>query len=230
MEKSSDAISDMFNSISAVYDRVNRMLSFGIDQIWRKKLLNHLPEKEDLHLLDLATGTCDQLLILLKSQKITRAVGIDFAEKMIKVGKRKLKKYPQVDLKVGSALDIAEENESFDCVSISFGIRNVGDEKRCLEEMYRVLKKRARALILEFSLPSNRIMRALHLFYLRRVVPFVGGLVSKKKQAYVYLNQSIEEFSDSETFCALMDEVGFAKVDAYPLTFGMATLYVGEKS
>ena len=226
-------ISQMFNAISKSYDRVNRILSFGIDQRWRKKLAQELPEGTELQLLDLATGTGDQLIALMQTGKFTSAMGIDLAEEMLNKGKEKIARTPfanLVDLQVGSALQIPTEEKVFDCVTISFGIRNVSDPLVCLKEMKRVLAPKGKAFILEFSLPRNRLIRTFHLFYLRRLLPFVGGFFSKKKEAYHYLNQTIEAFPYGEQFLTLMREAGFTQSKALPLTFGVATLYIGENS
>ncbi|NGX26659.1 MAG: Demethylmenaquinone methyltransferase [Chlamydiae bacterium] len=223
-------VSMMFNAISKSYDQVNRILSFGIDQKWRKTLTEHLPEKKNLRLLDLATGTCDQLLSLMETEKIAEALGIDLAQEMLAIGEKKVAATPyaeKVELKLASALEIPSSDSSFDCVTISFGIRNV--QGNCLQEIFRVLAPGGKVLILEFSLPQNRLIRSLHLFYLRKILPAVGGWVSKEKSAYSYLNQTIESFPYGKDFLALMEKEGFVDLRALPLTFGVATLYVGEK-
>lgn len=230
---SEQSVKEMFNAISPSYDRVNRILSLGIDKGWRKKMRSHLPPGNNLSLLDLATGTADQLLSLMEDERIAEGVGIDLAEEMLVFGQKKVigSKYKDnITLKVGSALAIPSEEDSFDCVTISFGIRNVQDPSLCLSEMHRVLKPCGRALILEFSLPTNRLVRSAHLLYLRRILPFVGGIVSGKRSAYSYLNKTIEAFPYGKAFCHLMEEAGFDNVRALPLSFGIATLYLGEKA
>jgi len=230
---SQEQISQMFNEISPVYDLNNRILSMGIDRRWRKALEKHLPKGQGLDLLDLATGTCDQLLSLMKTQKFKTALGIDPAAKMLKVGQQKVNRMPfasRVILEKASALEIPAEDDSFSCITISFGIRNVGDYPKCLKEMHRVLAPKGKVLILEFSLPDNKLIRSAHLFYLRHFIPFIGGLFSGKKQAYRYLNKTIESFPCGEAFCLEMQKAGFTNVAAHPLTFGVATLYAGEKS
>lgn len=230
---SQNEVSQMFNQISPAYDRVNRILSLGIDKGWRKIMNRHLPSGSNLHLLDLATGTCDQLLELMKTGKFASALGIDLAEGMLDIGRKKVDSTPfsdQVSLSVASALEIPSEDENFDCASISFGIRNVQNPLQCLQEMHRVLKPGGRALILEFSHPKNRLIRNLNLIYLRHVLPAVGGLFSGKKSAYSYLNRTIESFPYGKAFCTLMNEAGFQEAKAHPLTMGVATLYIGEKS
>jgi demethylmenaquinone methyltransferase/2-methoxy-6-polyprenyl-1,4-benzoquinol methylase len=223
----------MFDQISPTYDIVNRILSCGLDKSWRKQLVLHLPQNKRLSLLDSATGTGDQLFALMeRCPHIEKAVGIDLSTKMIGVAAEKLKKKafaPLVQLTHASATALPFTNESFDCATISFGIRNVSDPLLALSENFRVLKKGGRLLVLEFSLPKNRTLRALHLFYLRKILPYLGGWISKNKEAYSYLNQTIETFPHGQDFCALMERAGFAKVQAHPFTLGIVSLYCGDK-
>ena len=230
--KTESTVSEMFNSISEKYDVVNRILSFGIDKRWRKKIIDAMPKGANLRLLDLATGTGDQLLSLMESGRISYGLGIDIAEEMVKLGKAKADKSPyreNIALKIASALSIPEEDNAFDCVTMSFGIRNVEDPSRCLKEMYRVLALGGRALILEFSLPKSSIILHCHLLYLRTILPFIGGILSGKKSAYKYLGETIATFPYGNAFLELMNNAGFREVKALPLTFGIATLYIGEK-
>lgn len=232
-EPSRKEVWKMFDSISPTYDRVNRLMTCGIDLYWRKVLASHLPQKQTLSLLDCATGTADQILSLMdRSKQIAEAIGIDLSTEMLRIGKEKVerKSYaPAVRLIEASATEIPFPEKRFDCVTMSFGIRNVTDVSLCLREIHRVLKAEGRALILESSLPSNRILRRLHLLYLRKFLPRIGSLVSKQKEAYVYLNQTIETFPHGKVFCDLMTGAGFSKATAYPLTGGIVTLYVAEK-
>ncbi len=222
----------MFDDISRTYDIINHMLSFGIDTYWRNAVCAHVP-KSEFNLLDLATGTGDQLFaIMKKSPHVKGAIGLDMAAKMLRLGDKKLLKKPyahQVSFLEGCACDIPLESESVDCVTMSFGIRNVTSTRRCFEEIYRVLSPKGQALILEFSLPRNCIIRALHLFYLRRILPTLAGIISRKKSAYTYLNKTIETFPCGVDFCEKMQEAGFTSVTPYPLTFGIATIYKAEK-
>lgn len=233
IEKSEPTISKMFNQISPTYDRVNRILSFGIDQVWRKRLVAKLPKLSTLKLLDVATGTCDQLMLIMEEAPCPiHAIGIDIAEEMIKLGSNKIKEKPYADkvhLQIASAAKLPFPDGSFDCITLSFGIRNMEEIALCLSEMHRVLKKGGRLLILEFSLPSNKIIRALSLFYLRYLLPKVGGWISKNKAAYSYLDQTIENFPYGKPFCNLLEQAGFIDVAAHPLTFGIASLYQGDR-
>jgi demethylmenaquinone methyltransferase/2-methoxy-6-polyprenyl-1,4-benzoquinol methylase len=224
----------MFNRIAKTYDSVNRLLSFGLDVGWRKKVGLLLPKKEQVALLDLATGTADQVLLLCKEhpQQISEAIGMDLSEGMLEKGREKvvqLKLQDIIRLETGDAVNIPSENSSFDAITISFGIRNVPDVPTSLREMHRVLRPEGKTLILEFSMPKNPIVRFGHLFYLRYVLPLVGGLISGDYEAYKYLNTSIEAFPYGESFCSLMREAGFSTVRQHPVTFGIATIYEGIK-
>lgn len=232
MEKSESAISSMFNQISPTYDLLNRILSLGIDRRWRKRVAASLPKLENLKLLDVATGTCDQLMAIMETSPNIHAIGVDIAEEMIKLGQEKLKKKyysTRVQLQLASAAHLPFEAGTFDCVTISFGIRNMEQMDVCLKEIHRVLKKGGKLLILEFSIPQNRLIRFTSLFYLRSLLPKLGALISKNKKAYSYLNQSIENFPCGEEFCNLLSQAGFVHPKATPLTFGVASLYTGEK-
>lgn len=222
----------MFDQISARYDILNRLLSLGLDKNWRKELKYYLPEGTNLSLLDLATGTADVLLTLIKSPAIATGHGIDLSQKMLEIAREKIAAAglkSQVTVSEGDAAQIPFASETFDVVTTSFGIRNTESPQKVLSEMLRVLKPNGRALILEFSLPANPLMRTLALFYLRTIVPLIGGLISGNAAAYRYLNRTIEQFPSGESFCDLMQEAGFRIVRFNPLTFGIATIYQGTK-
>jgi demethylmenaquinone methyltransferase / 2-methoxy-6-polyprenyl-1,4-benzoquinol methylase len=233
-DKSKGTSWQMFNRIAKTYDSVNRLLSFGLDVGWRKKVGHLLPQKNNVALLDLATGTADQILMLCKEhpQQISKAVGMDLSEGMLEKGREKIDQQQLQDvihLQTGDAVQIPCENSSFDAVTISFGIRNVPDVPASLREMHRVLRPEGKTLVLEFSMPKNPIVRFGHLFYLRYILPLVGGFVSGDYEAYRYLNTSIEAFPYGDSFCSLMKEAGFSTVRQHPVTFGIATIYEGIK-
>lgn len=223
----------MFDRIAKTYDPLNRVLSMGIDNMWRRRMVKHLPEGESLALLDLATGTGDQLIEMCNREpRITKALGMDMSEGMLEIGREKLKdhKLPEgTTLKTGDATDIPVEDASFDVTTITFGIRNVNNVPASLREMHRVLRPGGRSLILEFALPSNALFRGLYLLYFRRILPFIGSIVSGDKHAYSYLNQSVEAFPYGDKFCDMMRDAGFQNVKATPLTFGIAMIYQGDK-
>lgn len=232
-EPSRDSIWKMFDRISPSYDRVNRVLSLGLDLVWRAQLSKHLPKKNDLELIDLATGTGDQLLSLLKRKSsISKAVGVDLSTQMLEVAKVKVAKSPYKDRISLSCQDIQKtqfDDGSFDCATLAFGIRNVIDVKVALKEIHRILNSNGRALILEFSMPKNVLVKGVYKTYLRHLLPAIGGLFSKDKAAYKYLNQTIETFPSGDNFCRLMKESGFNRVRFIPYSLGAVNLYIADK-
>jgi demethylmenaquinone methyltransferase/2-methoxy-6-polyprenyl-1,4-benzoquinol methylase len=223
----------MFDRIAERYDLLNHLLSFGQDIRWRKKVANLLPEKPNQTILDLATGTGDQLLYLLQcSDRIVHATGTDLAIEMLARGREKIRQRQLQDvisLLEGDAENIHYRDQSFDVLTIAFGIRNVTDVNKSLAEMYRVLKPGGRVIILEFSLPKNIIIKKLYLLYFRYILPFIGGLISGDIYAYRYLNQTVETFPYGDKFCDLISSQGFREVEMIPLTFGVATIYYADK-
>jgi demethylmenaquinone methyltransferase/2-methoxy-6-polyprenyl-1,4-benzoquinol methylase len=223
----------MFDRIARRYDLLNHLLSLGQDIRWRKKVARFLANKYDQYILDLATGTGDQLLYLFScSDRIDRALGTDLALKMLDRGREKVKKRKLDDrivLEEGDAENIQYPDNTFDAVTISFGIRNVMSVERSLSEMYRVLKPAGRVLILEFSIPQNILMRSIYLFYFRYLLPFIGSVISGDGSAYRYLNKTVEGFPYGDAFCQLLRESGFQNVSMYPQAFGIATIYYGDK-
>lgn len=223
----------MFDAISPTYDRVNRLMTAGLDKRWRREVASHLPSGKSLRLLDCATGTGDQLFALLDSSPhIEQAIGIDLAEAMLKCAKEKGEKKTyakKISWQVASLTALPFEDESFDCVTISFGIRNVDNLPAALAECRRVLKSAGRLLILETSLPKNRLLKTLHLFYLRALLPKLGGWVSKNRKAYDYLNKTAETFPHGKSFCTILKQAGFHDVHDSPLTFGAVSIYRADK-
>ena len=231
---SSDAVCRMFDSIAPYYVLLNHVLSFGWDFLWRRKLTNTVNKDKKLKVLDMATGTGDLLISLLRSNpNITEAVGLDISENMLALCRQRIAKYKLTDRVVLVSSDAADSglpDESFDLVTIGFGIRNTPDSFKTLCEIYRLLRQDGTALILEFSLPSNRIIRKCYLLYLRNFVPLLGRLISGDKNAYRYLNTSVESFYSMDDFSDLMRKVGFSDVKVTPLTFGVACIYKASRA
>jgi len=223
----------MFNSIAGRYDFLNRLLSLGQDIRWRNALKRYLPGSSGLTVLDLATGTADVLIALAKgNSKIQRGIGIDPAVKMLEIGRKKILAEHLDDrlmLQQGDAQSLPFLDGTFDCVTISFGIRNIPDLRVALMEMYRVTKKGGRILILEFSKPENPVLKAGHWLYLQTFVPLVGFLFSGNFKAYTYLNQTIQTFPYGERFCKILKQMGFVAIEPHPLMGGAATIYVAQK-
>lgn len=192
----------------------------------------HLPAGDKLSVLDVATGTADQLFSLIRHEpRVEKGVGLDMSEKMLEVGRQKVAERgltERIQLRTGDAVSIPEGDGLYDAVTISFGIRNVVDVVKALTEMRRVLRPGGRVLVLEFSLPSFAPFRVFYLFYLRRILPVLGGWLSGDREAYHYLNVTVETFPYGQAFCALMTKAGLVSVAAHPLTFGIATIYQGD--
>jgi len=223
----------MFDRIAHRYDLLNHLLSFGQDFAWRKKLIGFLPERNNQIILDLATGTGDVLLsILNRSTKISRAYGVDMARNMLKKGQQKIAEkglQDQIYLFPADAMALPFALDSFDVVTIAFGIRNVVDVEHTLKEIYRVLKTHGKVLILEFSLPENPFLCKIYLFYFRKILPLIGGVISGDFSAYQYLNRTVEKFPHGAAFLQHLVMAGFTNVRNFPLTFGVATIYTGDK-
>ena len=224
----------MFDRIAPRYDLLNRLLSFRQDVSWRKKLARQLPTDRPLTVLDLATGTADVILTInQENHGLEVAVGLDMAQEMLKLGREKISREitrPSIYLIPADAMTIPFRSESFEVITIAFGIRNVLNVPRALQEMYRLLKPGGRVLILEFSLPGNHLWRYLYLFYFRHILPIIGRLISGDGRAYSYLNQTVETFPYGEQFCQLLSQAGFCDVRQIVLSAGIATIYQGDKS
>lgn len=230
---SREKVWEMFNRISRRYDFLNHFLSAGQDIRWRKKTAKFLPDKNKITVLDLATGTGDLLITFAeKNPAVTESTGMDLAESMLEIGRQKInqnKLEKRLNLKTGDVMDIPASSGSFDVVSIAFGIRNVIDVPKGLKEIHRVLNDRGRLLVLEFSLPANRVIRQLYLFYFRHILPYLGGIISGDRYAYRYLNTTVETFPYGEKFCQMLREAGFKSANFVPLTFGIASIYIADK-
>ncbi|MDD2899402.1 MAG: bifunctional demethylmenaquinone methyltransferase/2-methoxy-6-polyprenyl-1,4-benzoquinol methylase UbiE [Desulfuromonadaceae bacterium] len=227
-----EKIQQMFGAIAPRYDFLNRLLSFGIDRRWRTKAVRLLKYREGSRVLDVATGTGDVALeIALRTPDSVKITGADFCKEMVDLGAVKVAASPyagRIDLKVAPCEDLPFANDTFDSITIAFGIRNVIDRRLGLAEMWRVLSPGGRMIILEFSTPRSLMFRQLYYFYFRRLLPVVGGLFSRYN-AYKYLPDSVLEFPSQEEFSRMMADAGFRNIHLHELTFGIATIYVGEK-
>jgi len=222
----------MFDRLSTNYDRTNRFLSFGLDLRWRRSLADYLPDAASLNVLDLATGTGDQIVSLIqKNAPINKAIGIDLSEKMLKIAEKKFVFSPppfSVEFQKADAEDLPFCDNSFDLCTFSFGIRNVQHPFRALSEMLRVTQSKGRCLILEFSMPRDWRL-SFYRFYLRWILPLIGRLLTKDLSAYRYLYQSIERFPPQREFLAWMRQAGWKNVHAVNLFCGIVILFHGDK-
>jgi len=229
----SNPVGQMFDRIAPAYDILNHLFSFGRDFSWRRRLAEAVVKDEKLRVLDLATGTGDVLITLLeRNPNIAEAVGLDISENMLAVCRRKIacRKFAgRIELVRADVTTSGLAAESFDVITMGFGIRNTPDAFKTLTEIHRLLKQGGTALILEFSMPANRILRSFYLFYLRFFVPLLGRLLSGDNHAYRYLDTSIESFHRADDFLRIMQKAGFSDVSAKPLTCGVACLYQGTR-
>lgn len=215
----------MFGAIARRYDLANHTLSCGIDFYWRKRAANIVASWCPSKILDLATGTGDLALALQKKlPNAVELIGVDFLPEMVQLAQRKgVRKTIVAD-----AMKLPFPDSSFDCVTIAFGLRNMENWKGALVEMSRVLKRDGHLLVLEFSLPTTPIVRAIYRFYLHNCLPSLGSLLTGKKSAYDYLGDSIEEFPNGHAMIDLIQASGFARAKLQPMTYGIATIYTAE--
>jgi demethylmenaquinone methyltransferase / 2-methoxy-6-polyprenyl-1,4-benzoquinol methylase len=223
----------MFNNISKQYDFLNHLLSLGMDFSWRKYLSKQINSSDNQRILDLCTGTGDQAFSILKNSSINHSItGIDTSAEMINSAIDKADKkqcHNQIKFIEGDASNIPFKAESFDAVTISFGIRNVENIEKCMLEVYRILKNNGKFFILEFSTPKNFIIRSLFLFYLTFILPNIAGLVSGDRKAYIYLSETIKTFPYGNKFLEYFRDTDFKELKYVPMTFGTVSFYQGVK-
>lgn len=227
-------VQKMFGDIAPRYDLLNRLLSCGQDQYWRKRAVARLAPQSDERFLDIATGTADVALEIIRNVPMGAAqvVGIDFSEKMLELAQQKINSQDRADsiqLESGSAESLPFEDNYFDGTTTAFGVRNFSDVSQSLNEMHRVLKPGGRCMILEFSLPKNSVLNTLYRFYFEVLLPKVGRLISKHPSAYTYLPETVASFPVRKEFSSLMQQAGFTNVTYKELTFGVVILYMGVK-
>ena len=223
-------IQTMFSTIAHRYDLLNRVLSLGIDRSWRKFAVSQLPKAENPVYLDVATGTCDVALEIIKQISGSRVIGVDFSEGMLEIGKDKVKNagyQDRIEVRFGDASNLPFDDNAFNGSIIAFGIRNVQDYKKGISEMGRVVKSGGKVVILEFTTIQNRFFKPLYRFYIMKVLPFIGEIISGKKGAYKYLPASMLAFPVPDELKNVMEETGLTNVRYYKLTFGAVAVHVG---
>ncbi len=224
-------VTQMFDTISENYDGLNRVISFGNDVRWRRKVVNIVRKQSPQSILDIATGTGDLAIALTKTgaQKI---VGLDISPGMLKVGKRKVREKGvanQVSMVVGDSEALPFEKGSFDAVTVAFGVRNFEDLEKGLSEILRVLKPLGVLVVLETSVPRNPIYRFGYNVYSKNILPLIGRLFSKDRAAYSYLSESAAVFPHGQEFNNILGKIGFIGMEHRPQTFGVASIYVATK-
>jgi demethylmenaquinone methyltransferase/2-methoxy-6-polyprenyl-1,4-benzoquinol methylase len=227
-----DQVADMFNSIAYRYDFLNRFLSAGVDIWWRKKAIRELKKLKPKNILDVATGTADVAIMattLLDPEKIT---GIDISDGMLEIGRAKIKKKgleKTIELLNGDSETIKFADNSFDAVTVAFGVRNFEHLEKGLAEIKRVLKPGGKLVVLEFSQPKTAGITQLYHVYMKLVAPNVGKIFSKNRNAYKYLDESIKKFPEGKNFTLILDNLGYTNTYCKPLSLGICSIYCGEK-
>jgi demethylmenaquinone methyltransferase / 2-methoxy-6-polyprenyl-1,4-benzoquinol methylase len=225
-------VAGMFNDIAFRYDFLNRFLSAGIDVRWRKKAIKQLENIQPKTLLDVATGTADVAIMasgMLKPDKIT---GIDISDGMLDIGRKKIQKLGlqhTIELLNGDCETINFKNDSFDAVTVAFGVRNFENLEKGLSEIKRVLKPGGKLVVLEFSKPRSAVVKTMYNLYMKFICPGVGKLFSKNRDAYKYLDESIQKFPEGKNFTDILDNLGYRNTYSKPLSLGICSIYCGEK-
>jgi demethylmenaquinone methyltransferase/2-methoxy-6-polyprenyl-1,4-benzoquinol methylase len=227
-----EQVAGMFDRIASKYDFLNHLLSMGIDKGWRRKAINTLRPIQPKQILDVATGTGDLAIaaLSLEPQHIT---GVDISEGMMAIGRKKLEDKnltDKISLQYGDSESLPFESNYFDAITCAYGVRNFEHLENGLRDMNRVMRVGGRIAILEFSKPKKFPVKQLYQFYFRFILPALGKTVSKDATAYTYLPESVAAFPEGQAFCNILQQCGFINVKARPLTFGITTLYTGEKA
>ena len=227
-----EEVREMFDNIAPKYDLLNHTLSMSIDRVWRRRVVGEVRRAKPGRILDVATGTGDLAIAMARRIRDVQVLGVDLSEQMLAVARRKIEARGldgRIVLDRGDAERLAVADASVDVATVAFGVRNFGDLGAGLRELARTRKPGGKVVILEFSRPRNRVFRALYEFYSYKILPRIGGLVSRDKRAYEYLPASVGEFPAPEEFMAMMARAGFRNCRARSQSFGIAQIYIGER-
>lgn len=230
-ESKREQVEQMFDTISKNYDFMNKMMTFGMDKSWRKKVLKKVTESKPTTVLDVATGTGDMPILLLQSPA-KEIVGIDISKGMLEVANQKVQEInagERIRFEVQDSEALTFATDTFDATTVLYGIRNFEHLEVGLKEIHRVLKEKGVFVILETSVPEKKFFKWGYLMYTKRILPFITRLFSDDKQAYDYLSASALNFPYGKRLCAILEKVGFKEVKAYPQFFGASTIYVAKK-
>ncbi len=227
-----EQVATMFNDIAGKYDFLNRFLSAGTDIGWRKKALRQLAPINAKLLLDVATGTADVAIMAAKQLKLTKIIGIDISDGMLDVGRQKIVKanlQNTIELLNGDSEAINFPDNTFDAVTVAFGVRNFEDLEKGLSEIKRVLKPRGKLVVLEFSKPILPGVKTMYNLYMKIITPTVGKMISKNKVAYAYLDESIQKFPEGKNFITILNNIGYTNTYSKKLSLGICSIYCGTK-
>jgi demethylmenaquinone methyltransferase/2-methoxy-6-polyprenyl-1,4-benzoquinol methylase len=226
-----EQVAQMFDTISGEYDGLNRVISLGIDIKWRKKVVKIVGENNPKQILDIATGTGD-LAIMMSQLNPDKIIGLDISAGMLEVGKQKISKAnlsDKIDMVVGDSEAMPFKDNTFDAITVSFGVRNFANLGKGIQEIARVLKPTGVLVILETSNPTKFPFKQGYKLYTNLILPIIGKLFSKDKVAYSYLSESANSFPFGAAFCNILQKNGFTHTKANPVTFGVATIYTATK-
>ncbi len=228
-----EKVREMFDSIAPTYDRLNHVLSLNVDKLWRRHALQEIVDGTPQRILDVACGTGDSTISIAKAAaEGSTVVGADISEGMMALVKGKAAKAgvgERISLQVADGEALPYEEGTFDRVTCAFGIRNFEHKEKGLEEFLRVLKPGGKAVVLELSVPQNRLVRWAYDLYFQHVLPRIGGAVSGDRAAYKYLPASVHNFPSPNDFCRMMAEAGFRNVRCRTFSFGLCRMFVGER-
>lgn len=227
-----EQVADMFDRIAYRYDFLNRFLSGGIDIWWRRRAISQLKEIKPQIMLDVATGTGDFAIMAHKRLKPGKIIGIDISTGMLNLGKKKIAKLQltnQIELQQGDSETINFETNTFDAVTVAFGVRNFENLRKGLAEMLRVLKPGGKLVILEFSKPRQKVFKGLYNTYMNLVAPKIGKWISKDCDAYQYLNDSVKVFPEGKHLLSILEQTGYSDTYFKTLSLGICTIYCGRK-
>ena len=227
-----EQVAQMFDSISNKYDFLNHFLSFGIDVGWRKKVVKIVGKNKPNSILDIATGTGDLAIMMAQKTEASKIVGLDLSQGMLNVGIEKVTHKnlsKTIKMVQGDSEKLPFSDNSFEAITVAFGVRNFENLNKGLSEILRVLKPQGTLAILEFSQPQGFIMKPLYGFYSKFILPLFGKLISKDKSAYTYLPESVAAFPYGKAFKAILKNIGFTTIQSQPVSFGIATIYAASK-
>ena len=225
-------VTHMFDGISKSYDLLNRIITLGVDIIWRKRVVKLIEKVDHESILDIATGTGDLVLALskLETEKI---IGLDISPGMLEIGKEKVlarKLGDRIGMQLGDSEALHFEDNSFAAVTVAFGVRNFENLDKGLSEIFRILKSNGTLVVLETAVPKNFILNRFYMSYTQNIMPFVGKLFSKDRSAYEYLSDSAAAFPHGEAFNNILRKNGFIEVEDLPQTLGIASIYFAKKA
>jgi len=229
---SDSPIAAMFDRISPKYDQLNHLLSFNIDKVWRRKTAKLIAKTHPQTILDLATGTADLAIAMAKYNPQAHIIGTDISEKMLDIGKAKIVKQGlenQIKLLLGDAAALPFDDNTFDAVTVAFGVRNFEHLEQGLSEIWRVLRPNGKVFILEFSMPEKFPIKQLYRLYFIHITPIIGKWMSKDGDAYHYLPESVEKFPKPDVFRQFLSDSGFRDTIVQSISFGIATRYSASK-